>query len=126
MCLPRPELGHLFGLLLPAAVAVPPHFQSGHQAGQQETRGQDAEDAGEAVQFERAAIRLGVAVAVEVTATGPRPPLLLQDIQISFLLQLQNPVSYKKQRSLILARKAFHQVPYGFPTFRVKVIFLLK
>lgn len=84
-------LGHLFGLLLAAAVAVPPSLQPGHQAGQQQASSQDAEDAGEAVQFERAAVGVGAGVAAEVTAAGAGPPLLLHDVQVAFLLQLQDP-----------------------------------
>jgi len=44
------------------------------------------------MQLERATIRLGITVAVEVAAASPRPPLLFQYVQIPFLLQLQNPV----------------------------------
>lgn len=44
------------------------------------------------MQLERATVRLGITVAVEVAAASPRPPLLFQYIQVSFLLQLQNPV----------------------------------
>lgn len=84
-------LGHLFGLLLAAVVAVPPSLQPSHQAGQQQARGQDAEDAGEAVQLEGAAIGVGAGVAAEVTAAGAGPPLLLHDVQVAFLLQLQDP-----------------------------------
>lgn len=84
-------LGHLFGLLLAAAVAVPPSLQPGHQAGQQQAGGQDAEDAREAVQLEGAAVGVGAAVATEVAAAGARPPLLLHDVQVAFLLQLQDP-----------------------------------
>lgn len=81
-------LGHLFGLLLAAAVAVPPSLQPGHQAGQQQAGGQDTEDPGEAVQLEGAAIGVRASVAIEVTAAGARPPLLLHDVQVAFLLQL--------------------------------------
>ena len=81
-------LGHLFGLLLPAAVAVPPGLQAGHQAGQQQPRGQDAEDTREAVQLEGASVWLGAGVAVEVTAARARPPLLFEDVQVPLLLQL--------------------------------------
>lgn len=84
-------LGHLFGLLLAAAVAVPPSLQPGHQAGQQQAGGEDAEDAGEAVQLEGAAVRVGAGVAIEVAASGSRPPLLLHDVQVALLLQLQDP-----------------------------------
>lgn len=85
---PGPELGHLFGLLLAAAVAVPPGLQPGHQAGQQQAGGQDAEDAGEAVQFQGASVRVGAGVGAQVAAAGARPPLLLHDVQVAFLLQL--------------------------------------
>lgn len=95
-------LGHLFGLLLAAAVAVPPSLQPGHQAGQQQAGGQDAEDAREAVQLEGAAVGVGAAVAAEVAAAGARPPLLLHDVQVAFLLQLQDPEGEQvSQRSFI-------------------------
>lgn len=84
-------LGHLFGLLLATAVAVPPGLQTGHQAGQQQAGGQDAEDAGEAVQFERASVLVGAGVGAQVAAAGARPPLLLHDVQVAFLLELQDP-----------------------------------
>lgn len=90
-CPPGSVLGHLFGLLLPAAVAVPPHLQAGNQAGQQQSGGQDTEDPGKAVQLQGPPVGRGVGVAVEVTAARTWPPLLLQDVQVSFFLQLQDP-----------------------------------
>lgn len=84
-------LGHLFGLLLAAAVAVPPGLQTGHQARQQQAGSQDAEDAGEAVQFKGASVRVSAGVGAQVAAAGARPPLLLHDVQVAFLLQLQDP-----------------------------------
>lgn len=82
-----PVIGHLFGLLLSAVIAAaPPSLQCSHQTGQQQAGSQDAEDAGKAVQPERATVWTGAAVAVEVTAAGTRPPLLLQDVEVSLLL----------------------------------------
>lgn len=84
-------LSHLFGLLLVTAVAVPPGLQTGHQARQQQASGQDAEDTCEAVQFERASVWVGAGVGAQVAAAGTWPPLLLHDVQVTFLLQLQDP-----------------------------------
>ena len=84
-------LGHLFGLLPAAPVAVPPRLHARHKAGQQQAGGQDAEDAGETVQLEGAAVGLGAGVAVQVAAAHARPPLLLQDVQVALLLELQDP-----------------------------------
>lgn len=72
-------------------VAAPPGLQRGHQQGQQQPGGQDAEDASEAVQVQRAALWLGVGVALQVAAAFLWPPLLFEDVQVAFFLQLQNP-----------------------------------
>ena len=77
-----------------APVAVPPQLQGSHQAGEEEANGQDAEDSSEAVQLEGLAIRLGAGVAGEVAAARVRPPLLLEHIQVSSVLKLQDPARY--------------------------------
>lgn len=86
-------LGHLFGLLSPtvAAATAPEGLQGGHQAGQHEPGGQHAEDAGKAVQFERASVSRCTSLGARVTATLTRPPFLLQNVQVTLLLQLQDP-----------------------------------
>ena len=84
-------LGHLFGLLPAAPVAVPPCLHACHEAGQQQAGGQDAEDACEAVQLEGASVGLCTGVAVQVAAAHARPPLLLQDVQVALLLEFQDP-----------------------------------
>lgn len=75
-----------------AAVAIPPGLQAGHQAGQQQASSQDAEHTSKAVQLEGAAIWVSATVASQVTAAGAWPPLLLHDVQVTLLLQLQDPV----------------------------------
>lgn len=76
-------------------VAVPPGLQCSHQEGQQQPRSQDAENPGKAVQMQGPALRLGVCVTLQVTSAFFRPPFLLQDVQVTFFLKLQNPVETK-------------------------------
>lgn len=83
-------LGHLFGLLSAAvaAAAVPESLQRGHQTGQNQAGGQDAEHAGEAVELEGASVRRRPPLAAGLAASRARPPLLFQHVQVALLLQL--------------------------------------
>lgn len=78
-------------------VAIPPGLQRGHQEGQQQPGGQDAEDSRKTVETQRPSLRLGVRVALQVAAAFLGPPLLLQDVEVAFFLKLQNPAEEKNQ-----------------------------
>lgn len=77
----------------------PPTLHHGDEAGEHHTSCQDAENASKAVDVQGVAALPRLHRAVQVTGAVPGPPLQLQYVHVSVLLELQDSESRKGERN---------------------------